>query len=123
VTAHSSEEAVAALAHQSINLLVADRLPVDGPHDLAQWLECHPDLRVLGTTESATRALSRVRTSHRLAVVVRPLAADQVAEAVRALLEATTDGPAGGVRDGDGEAPGTPVTLDDEQPIPPLEAS
>ena len=79
-------------------------------------------MRVLGTSEPVSRALARVATSRRVGVVSRPLAADQVAEAVRALLEA----PAGMPVDlpaFDGPSHESSFKPDPDQPIHPLEAS
>jgi DNA-binding NarL/FixJ family response regulator len=122
VTASTPEEAAEAIATHGVDLVVTDRVPVDGPHDASRWLAAYPSLRVLGTSESVSRALARVATSRRVGVVARPLAADQVAEAVRALLEAPAGMPVDPPRL---DAP-TNVALfkpDPDQPIHPLEAS
>ena len=121
-TASTSDEAVALLAAQPIDVLIADRVPVDGPHDAERWLSAYPALRVLGTSESMGRALSRVATGHRVALLARPLAAGQVADAVRALLEAGS----GTLMDLAPVAALTALTAfkaESDQPIHPLEAS
>ena len=122
VTAGTPEEADAVLAHEAIDLLVTDQAPADGPAGLVRWLDAHPTLRVLGTSETVSRDLARVPDGHALAVVARPLAADQVADAVRTLLEA----PAEFVRPEPPPIRAVSFTLlkpNPDQPIPPLEAS
>ncbi len=92
-TASTPEEAATAMAAHAVDLIVTDRVPVHGPHDASRWFAAYPRLRVLGTSESVSRELVRLSTSRRVAVVLRPLAADQVAEAVHALLEAPASTP------------------------------
>ena len=83
----------------------------------------HGNRRVLIVDDSPafTDALSRLATHHRVGVVARPLAADQVAEAVRALLEAPAG--AGPVEVEDVPARFALLKADPDQPIHPLEAS
>ncbi|MEP7118813.1 MAG: hypothetical protein ABI880_14585 [Acidobacteriota bacterium] len=121
-TATTAEEAAAVLEQQSIDVLLTDHIPVEGPHDAARWLAGYPLLRVLGTSETVSRALSRADGGHRVAVVARPLAADQVAEAVRTLLQATPG--ANGLKRAAG-APLAALALKSatDEPIHPLEAS
>jgi len=122
ITAGSPEAAETVLEHETIDLLVTDRAPAGGPSALARWLDDHPTLRVLGTSEAVSRDLARLPEGHALGVVARPLAADQVADAVRTLLEA----PAEAVRPELPVSQGATLTLlkpDHDQPIHPLEAS
>ena len=121
-TATTPEEAAEALATHAVDVIVTDRVPVDGPHDASRWLAAYPSLRVLGTSDTVSRALARVATSRRVGVVARPLAADQVAEAVRALLEAPAGMPAE-LPGFDGPRSVMSFTPDPDQPIHPLEAS
>ena len=121
-TATTPEEAAEALATHAVDVIVTDRVPVDGPHDASRWLAAYPSLRVLGTSDTVSRALARVATSRRVGVVARPLAADQVAEAVRALLEAPAGMPAE-LPGLDGPRSVMSFTPDPDQPIHPLEAS
>ena len=121
VTASTFEHAAAVLGQQPVDLLVTDRLPVDGPQDMARWLDGHPTLRVLGTSDTVGRALSRVITQHRLGVVARPLAADRVAEAVRALLEPAA-GTAPMLQDPEASSPVATLRLVTDEPIPAPEA-
>lgn len=97
-TARTPEEAAAAMAAHAVDVIVTDRVPVHGPHGASRWLAAYPALRVLGTSEPVSRELARVSTSRRVAVVARPLAAGQVAEAVHALLEAPGGLPPAGPR-------------------------
>ncbi len=122
ITAATPEDADTVLEHESVDLLVTDRAPAGGPSGLTRWLESHPRLRVLGTSDAVSRDLARVPEGHALGVVARPLAADQVAEAVRTLLES----PADAVQPELAPSHGVTLTLlkpDHDQPIHPLEAS
>ncbi len=123
VTAGSADEATELLQQHAFDLLVTDQMPGTAAHGMTAWLHAYPALRVLGTCEPVGQALSRVATSRRVGMVVRPLAAEQVVEAVRAVLDAGGAGP---------EQP-EPVRLvrrspavfktDPDEPIHPLEAS
>ena len=121
-TASTPEEAAEAMAAHAVDLIVTDRVPVDGPHDASRWLAAYPSVRVLGTSEPVSRALARVATSRRVGVVSRPLAAGQVAEAVRALLEAPAGMPSE-LPALDGPSNAALFKPDPDQPIHPLEAS
>ncbi len=87
VTACTPDEAEAVLAHEAINLVVTDSAPDDGASGLMRWLEAKPGLRVLGTSALVSGDLAQIPDGPGLGVVARPLAADQVADAVRTLLE------------------------------------
>ncbi len=123
VAAGSVDEATALLQQHAIDLLVTDQMPGPGREGMTAWLQAHPALRVLGTSETTSHALSRVATSRRVGMVMRPLAADHVVEAVRALLDA------GGPLPGLSSAASLVRTQmaafkpDSDEPIHPLEAS
>ena len=122
-TAGSAEEATGLLQEHAIDLLVTDQMPGPTRGGMTAWLHAHPALRVLATSEPVSQALARVGTSRRVGIVVRPLAADQLVEAVRALLDTrgplpTLIAPVSLVR-----TPMAAFKPDPDEPIHPLEAS
>ncbi len=116
VTAGTPEEAEAVLAHEAIDLVVTDSAPDDGASGLMRWLDAHPQLRVLGTSAAVSDEMALVPEGTGLAVVARPLAASQVADAVRTLLEA----PAATFWQAPMAAPIGPLTLLKSGPTPPI---
>ncbi|MEZ5290577.1 MAG: hypothetical protein R2745_05815 [Vicinamibacterales bacterium] len=120
--AESVADAEPYLALHPDAVLVTDRVAGDTAEAGAAWLEAHPDLRILGTSDEAARAVALAPHRPHAASITRPLAAARVIDAVRGLC------------DGDGlsmseEASAADVLAhlwlkhDDGEPIHPLEAS
>ncbi len=123
VAAGSADEATELLQQHAFDLLVTDQMPGTGKDGMAAWLRAHPTLCVLGTCEPLGHALSRAATSRRVGMVVRPLAADQLVETVRALLDANGPLPELSKPVSLVHTAATAFKTDPDGPIYPLEAS
>ncbi len=110
------------LARESVGLLVTDAIDAHGADAAGAWLHNFPSLRILATSSEAEAALQAERPGRRVGSVARPLAADQLVDAARQILEAED---AGDVLPSRNVVQMSPRALkfDDGPPIHPLEAS
>lgn len=120
-TVNSPEDAERVMALQPDAVLVTDRLPGATPDDGAAWLAARPSLKLLGTSDEVARVLALAAEPHQALAISRPLAAQQVTDAVKALFDGhvALDFPDTGT---DGMLP-LWFKRDGDEPIHPLEAS